>query len=48
MGVALASLGVNIYVLKSLRPFSSGEVHLRAAWIFSVHQPSKSNSYTQV
>jgi cation diffusion facilitator family transporter len=35
MGVALASLGVNIYVLKSLRPFQSGEVHLRAAWIFT-------------
>jgi Co/Zn/Cd efflux system component len=35
MGVALASLGVNIYVLKSLRPFRSGEIHLRAAWIFT-------------
>jgi Co/Zn/Cd efflux system component len=35
MGVALVSLGVNIYVLRSLRPFQSGEVHLRAAWIFT-------------
>ena len=35
MGVALASAGVNIYVLKSLRPFQSGEAHLRAAWIFT-------------
>lgn len=35
MGVALASLVVNIYVLRSLRPFQSGEVHLRAAWIFT-------------
>ena len=35
MGVALLSLGVNIYVLKTLRPFRSGEIHLRAAWIFT-------------
>jgi Co/Zn/Cd efflux system component len=35
MGMALVSLGVNIYVLRSLRPFQSGEVHLRAAWIFT-------------
>ena len=35
MGVAFASLAVNIYVLRSLRPFQAGEVHLRAAWIFT-------------
>jgi cation diffusion facilitator family transporter len=35
VGVAIISLGVNIYVLRSLRPFQSGEVHLRAAWIFT-------------
>jgi cation diffusion facilitator family transporter len=32
---AVASLGVNIYVLRSLRPIQSNEVHLRAAWIFT-------------
>jgi len=35
MGAAIASLAVNIYVLKSLRPFQSGGIHLRAAWIFT-------------
>lgn len=35
MGAALVSLSVNIYVLKSPRSFRSGEVHLRAAWMFT-------------
>lgn len=35
MAVAIASLAVNIYVLRSLRAFQAGEVHLRAAWIFT-------------
>ncbi len=35
MGVAFASLVVNVYVLRSLREFQAGEVHLRAAWIFT-------------
>ncbi len=35
MGVAFASLAVNVYVLRSLRAFQAGEVHLRAAWIFT-------------
>lgn len=35
MVVSFASLAVNIYVLRSLRPFQAGEVHLRAAWIFT-------------
>jgi cation diffusion facilitator family transporter len=35
MGVAIASLVVNLYVLRSLRAFQAGEVHLRAAWIFT-------------
>lgn len=33
--VAIVSLAVNIYVLRSLRHFQAGEVHLRAAWIFT-------------
>jgi cation diffusion facilitator family transporter len=35
MGVAIASLAVNVYVLRSLSAFQAGEVHLRAAWIFT-------------
>lgn len=35
IGVAVLSLAVNVFVLRSLRPFQSGEVHLRAAWIFT-------------
>lgn len=33
--MATLSLIVNVYVLRSLRPFRSGEVHLRATWIFT-------------
>lgn len=32
---ATASLIVNAYVLRLLAPFSKGEVHLRASWIFT-------------
>lgn len=32
---AIASLVVNLTVLRLLRPFQKGEVHLRAAWIFT-------------
>lgn len=35
LGVALASLGVNLVVLRLLRPYREGEVHLRATWIFT-------------
>jgi cation diffusion facilitator family transporter len=35
VGVAFISLAVNVYVLRSLRHFRAGEVHLRAAWIFT-------------
>ncbi|MBS0514287.1 MAG: cation transporter [Proteobacteria bacterium] len=32
---AMASLGVNVFVLHLLQPLRSGDVHLRAAWIFT-------------
>jgi len=32
---ALLSLAVNLTVLRLLRPFQQGEVHLRATWIFT-------------
>ena len=35
IGTALLSLIVNLYVLKLLKPYSAGEVHLRATWIFT-------------
>jgi Co/Zn/Cd efflux system component len=35
LGVGSLSLAVNLYVLRSLLPFQSGEVHLRATWIFT-------------
>ena len=35
MGVALLSLAVNVYVLRSLVPYRTGEVSMRATWIFT-------------
>lgn len=35
MVMATVSLLVNLYVLRSLASFRSGEVHLRASWIFT-------------
>lgn len=35
MGYSILSLGVNVYVLKRLSGFQRGEVHLRAAYIFT-------------
>lgn len=35
MGFSLLSLAVNVTVLRLLAPFRSGEVHLRATWIFT-------------
>jgi cation diffusion facilitator family transporter len=35
IGIAALSLGVNVVVLRLLKPFRTGEVHLRAAWIFT-------------
>lgn len=35
MGVALASLVVNVTVLRMLAPLRQGDVHLRASWIFT-------------
>lgn len=35
IGTALLSLGVNLIVLKILAPMKSGEVHLRATWLFT-------------
>mgnify|MGYP003700347061 FL=1 len=35
IGTALLSLAVNLVVLKLLAPMKSGEVHLRATWLFT-------------
>lgn len=35
IGIALLSLIVNTYVLRKLSPMRSGDVHLRASWIFT-------------
>ncbi len=35
IGTALLSLAVNVYVLRLLAPLKSGEVHLRATWLFT-------------
>ena len=35
VGTALLSLAVNVTVLRLLSPLKSGEVHLRATWIFT-------------
>ena len=35
VGTAVLSLLVNVYVLRLLAPLRSGEVHLRATWIFT-------------
>jgi cation diffusion facilitator family transporter len=35
MGTALVSLVVNLTVLRMLEPLKSGEVHLRATWLFT-------------
>jgi cation diffusion facilitator family transporter len=35
IGTAIVSLAVNLTVLRLLRPFRQGEVHLRATWIFT-------------
>lgn len=35
IGIALLSLVVNIVVLRMLTPLRSGDVHLRASWIFT-------------
>lgn len=35
VATALVSLAVNLTVLRMLRPFRTGEVHLRATWIFT-------------
>ena len=35
IGAALLSLAVNLTVLRLLRPYRAGEVHLRATWIFT-------------
>lgn len=35
IGAALLSLAVNLAVLRMLAPLKSGEVHLRATWIFT-------------
>lgn len=35
IGVSLLALGVNIWSLAILKRYRQGEVHLRAAWIFS-------------
>lgn len=35
IGIAVLSLIVNLTVLRMLKPFQKGEVHLRASWIFT-------------
>ena len=35
IGIALLSLAVNVTVLRLLSPLKSGEVHLRATWLFT-------------
>jgi cation diffusion facilitator family transporter len=35
LGAAILSLAVNLTVLRLLRPFRQGEIHLRATWIFT-------------
>ena len=35
IGIALLSLAVNVFVLRLLAPLKSGEVHLRATWLFT-------------
>lgn len=35
IGIALLSLAVNVTVLRLLAPLKSGEVHLRATWLFT-------------
>lgn len=35
LALGALSLAVNVVVLRLLRPFKTGEVHLRAAWIFT-------------
>ncbi|KLC26650.1 membrane protein [Xanthomonas perforans] len=35
IGTALVSLAVNLKVLRMLAPLKSGEVHLRATWLFT-------------
>ncbi len=35
IGTALLSLAVNVTVLRMLSPLKSGEVHLRATWLFT-------------
>ena len=35
IAVALLSLAVNMTVLRMLKPLRSGDVHLRASWIFT-------------
>jgi cation diffusion facilitator family transporter len=35
IGIALLSLVVNVIVLRMLSPLKSGEVHLRATWLFT-------------
>ena len=35
IGTALLSLAVNVTVLRMLAPLKSGEVHLRATWLFT-------------
>lgn len=35
IGTALLSLAVNMFVLRLLAPLKSGEVHLRATWLFT-------------
>lgn len=35
VGTAMLSLAVNLTVLRLLAPFKSGEVHLRASWLFT-------------
>ena len=35
IGTALLSLAVNVFVLRLLAPLKSGEVHLRATWLFT-------------
>ena len=35
IGTAFLSLAVNVFVLRMLSPLKSGEVHLRATWLFT-------------
>lgn len=35
IGISLLSLAVNVTVLRMLAPLKSGEVHLRATWLFT-------------